>query len=418
MSEHRAVTIAFIRYEGTDASIEHRSLDATAEELQRLVSVVQSAALEQEVTFLGSDVDVSGGKLILTAGAPKVAGDDEERMLLALRKIVDAKLPMPIRIGVHRGSVFAGDIGPFFRRTYTVMGDAVNLAARLMAAAEPGHIYATESVLDHSDTVFETTELPPITVKGKAQPLQAWSVGRARGSRSRQVTLQRWPLTGRDAEVTVLREALAAARAGAGRLIEVVGEAGVGKTRLLQVLEDEATGLRVQHAVCEAYSASKPYAVWSELLREFMDLGRDDSDAVVEERLRGAVAAMAADLTPWLPLIAIVFGLEVAPTPEIEMLAENNRRPKLHEVVGRFLEITMPDPTLIEIENAQHMDGASAELLAYLCGRVSGRHWLFAVARREAGRVQSARDCRSNSTEARTACGKRCFPADAARHRG
>ncbi len=77
-----------------------------------------------------------------------------------------------------------------------------------------------------------------------------------------------------------------------------------------------------------------------------MDFGRDDSDAIVEERLRAAVAAKAADLTPWLPLIAIVFGLEVAPTPEIEMLAENNRRPKLHEVVGRFLEIMMSDPTL------------------------------------------------------------------------
>ena len=129
-------------------------------------------------------------------------------MLLALRKIVDAELPMPIRIGVHRGSVFAGDIGPFYRRTYTVMGDAVNLAARLMAKAEPGTSTRRRTVLDHSDTVFETTELAPITVKGKAQPVQAWSMGRAKGSRSRQVTLKRWPLTGRDAEVTVLREAL------------------------------------------------------------------------------------------------------------------------------------------------------------------------------------------------------------------
>ena len=240
-------------------------------------------------------------------------------------------------------------------------------------------------MLDHSDTLFETTELAPITVKGKAQPVQAWSMGRARGSRSRQVTLKRLPLIGRDAELAVLREALAAARTGTGRLIEIVGEAGVGKTRLWQALEDEATGLRVQHAVCEAYTASTPYAVWSELLREFMDFGRDDPDAVVEERLRDAVAARAADLTPWLPLIAIAFGLEVAPTPEVEMLAENNRRPKLHEVVGRFLEVMMPDPTLIEIENAQHMDGASAEFLAYLCGQLNGRPWLFAIARREAG---------------------------------
>jgi len=380
--EHRPVTIAFIHFDGTDALIEQRGPQATADALHRLVSVVEEATEEQGVSFLASDVDVDGGKLILTAGAPKVTGDDEEHMLLALRKIVDATLAMPIRIGVHRGAVFAGDIGPFYRRTYTVMGDAVNLSARLMAKAEPGLIYATAEVLDRSNTVFESTELEPLLVKGKSQPIRAWSVGRAIGSRT-QVTLKRWPLTGRDAELAVIREALAAARTGAGRLIEVVGEAGVGKTRLLQTLQDDATGLRVLHAVCEAYSASTPYAVWRELLREFMEFGRDDPDAVVEQRLRDAVAAKAAELTPWLPLIAIAFGLGVAPTPEVEMLAEKNRLPKLHDVVGQFLAMLMSDPTLIEIENAQHMDGASAELLTYLCGQLNERPWLFAVARRD-----------------------------------
>ncbi len=111
--------------------------------------------------------------------------------------------------------------------------------------------------------MFETTELAPITVKGKAQPVQAWSMGRAKGSRTRQVVLKQLPLIGRDAELAVIREALAAARTGTGRLIEIVGEAGVGKTRLLQALEDDATGLRVQHAVCEAYTVSTPYAVWT-----------------------------------------------------------------------------------------------------------------------------------------------------------
>ncbi len=385
MSEHRAVTIAFIRFEGTDALILRSGSHAAAEALHRLVSVVEAAAEEQEVTFLGSDVDADGGKLILTAGAPRITGDDEEHMLLALRRIVETDLPLPIRIGVHRGSVFAGDIGPFYRRTYTVMGDAVNLTARLMAAAEPGHIYVTASVLDHSDTLFETTELAPITVKGKAQPVQAWSIGRAKGSRTRHVGLKRLPLIGRDAELAVIREALAAARAGTGRLIEIVGEAGVGKTRLLQALEDDATGLRVQHAVCEAYTVSTPYAVWTELLREFMDFGRDALDTVVEDRLREAVATRVPNLAPWLPLIAIVFGLKLAPTPEIEMLAENNRRPKLHEVVDRFLRAMMLEPTLIVIENAHHADPASAELLTYLCGQLGGRPWLFGIARREAG---------------------------------
>jgi class 3 adenylate cyclase/predicted ATPase len=384
MHEHRVVTIAFIRFEGTDALIEERGPEAAAEALHRVVSAVDAATEEQSVSFLASDVDTDGGKLILTGGAPKVTGNDEERMLLALRRIVASDLPIPIRIGVHRGAVFAGDVGPAFRRTYTVMGDAVNLAARLMGKAEPGQIYATADVLERSGTQFETTQIEPFTVKGKAEPVQAWSVGRARSSKTRQVTSQRLPLTGRNAEMGVIRKAFASARSGAGRLIEVVGDSGIGKTRLLEALRDAATGLNKQHATCEAYTASTPYAVWSELLREYMNFGRDDPEAAIVERMREEVVRQAPDLTPWLPLIAIAFGLEAPPTPEVAMLAEANRRAKLHESVAAFLAAIMPKPQLIEIENAHHMDEASAELLSYLTGRIGTLPWLFAVARQGA----------------------------------
>ena len=94
-SEHRPVTIAFLRFEGTDALIEKNGAAATAEALHRLVSLVEAATEEQGVAFLGSDVDADGGKLILTAGAPTATGDDEDRMLLALRKIVESDLPNP-----------------------------------------------------------------------------------------------------------------------------------------------------------------------------------------------------------------------------------------------------------------------------------------------------------------------------------
>lgn len=379
--EHRPVTIAFVRFEGTDALIEQNGLVATAEALHRLVSAVQTAAEEQDVSFLASDVDTDGGKLILTAGAPKVTGNDEERMLIALRRIVDKGLPIPIRVGVHRGAVFAGDIGPPYRRTYTVMGDAVNLTARLMAKAEPGQIYATGDVLERSTTQFETTKLEPFGVKGKTEPVQAWSVGRAQSSTARQVSSQRLPLTGRNVEMGVIRKAFASARSGAGRLIEIVGDSGIGKTRLLEALRDAAAGLNKQHATCEAYTASTPYAVWRELLREYMKFGRDDPETVIAERLREEVIKHAPDLAPWVPLIAIAFGLEVAPTPEVEMLAQANRRAKVHESVARFLAAMMPKPQLIEFENVHHMDEASAEMLSYLTGEIGVYPWLFAVAR-------------------------------------
>jgi class 3 adenylate cyclase/tetratricopeptide (TPR) repeat protein len=383
-SEHRPVTIAFIHFDGTDSLIEGSPPASVADALHHLVSVVDAAAEEQGVAFLASDVDADGGKLILTAGAPTVTGDDEERMLLALRKIVEASPSIPIRIGVNRGAVFAGDIGPAYRRTYTVMGDAVNLAARLMAKAEPGLIYATADALDRSNTLFETTELAPFSVKGKTHPIQAWAVGKAKGTRARQLSIERVPMIGRDAELARLRDALAAVRSGTGRLIEIVGEAGVGKTRLLEALREDATGFRAEHAICEAYAASTPYAVWRELLRALLAISRDVSDESLVQRLDDEVASRAPDLAPWLPLIGMAFDVDIESTPEVSMLAEKNRRAKLHEVVGRFLEVMMSGPALIEIENAHHIDEASAELLAYLCGKLADRAWLFAVAGRTA----------------------------------
>ena len=122
-------------------------------------------------------------------------------MVRALRRVADAKLRLPIRFGVNRGPVFAGDIGPPYRRTYTVMGDTVNLAARLMAAAEPGAILATEGVLDASATTFETEALEPFYVKGKAKPVQAYAVGAVSGVKRSRST-ETGPLIGRDREVS------------------------------------------------------------------------------------------------------------------------------------------------------------------------------------------------------------------------
>ncbi len=98
-------------------------------------------------------------------------------MLLSVREILGADAGLPLHIGVNRGPVFAGSIGPAYRKTYTVMGDAVNLAARLMAKAGTGEIVATPHVLDASRTIFETTELEPFLVKGKKKPITAFTVG-------------------------------------------------------------------------------------------------------------------------------------------------------------------------------------------------------------------------------------------------
>ena len=164
--------------------------------------LVQDAAERYDVCFLDTDIALDGGKIRLSAGAPRVVGDDEERMLLALRHIVEADPPLPVRIGVHHGPVFTGQVGPAYRKWYAVMGDTVNLAARLAAEAPAGHIYATREVLGRAKTTFEQTALEPFCVKGKSRHVEAADVGPpVRAVEGAAVRLKP-PLVGREREMS------------------------------------------------------------------------------------------------------------------------------------------------------------------------------------------------------------------------
>ena len=118
-------------------------LDALGARIEAFARAVGEAADDLGVIWLESDIDVDGGKAYLTAGAPTSGGFDEARMLRAVHRIMATDCGLPLRAGVNRGSVFAGEIGARARHTYAVMGDTVNLAARLTGRARPGQILST-----------------------------------------------------------------------------------------------------------------------------------------------------------------------------------------------------------------------------------------------------------------------------------
>jgi class 3 adenylate cyclase/tetratricopeptide (TPR) repeat protein len=381
--EHRTATVAFLQFGDLDERIEAQGSRHAADQLDALVRVVQAAADRYEVCVLGSDVAADGGKLILAGGVPRTVGEDAERMLLAVREIVDAHPALPVRVGVTRGHVFSGEVGPPYRRTYTVMGDAVNLAARLSANARWRAIYATPGVLERSRTRFDTATVPPFRVKGKLRLVDAVQVGAARRANPPQAAEQRLPLVGRDRELALLRRTIAAAREGKGKLIEIVGETGSGKSRLLSEARQIGNGMRFVHATCEAYTEDLPYSTSRDVLRQLLKLDLDDPDEPVVKHLRERLEKSQPELLAWLPLLAVAVGAESAATVEVKELSAELRTPKLHDVVLRFLESEFRAPTMIQIEHAHLMDEASAELLEALAGQLDASSWAVIVTRRD-----------------------------------
>lgn len=399
--EHRTVTVAFIHYDGIDAMIWDEGAAAVGDGLHELVSDVQRAVDQHGVTFLGTDVDHDGGKIILIAGAPRATGDDEERMLLAVRQVIAGDRRIPVRIGVNRGPVFVGDVGPAYRRTYTVMGDAVNLAARVMAKAVPGQLLATASVLERSRTSFATEALEPFMVKGKAKPVQAYDVGELVRPEARQGDLTveagtKLPLVGRDEEAARLRAAFDASRRGDGWVVELAAEPGLGKSRLVEEVCDWAVAAGdevVLTVLCEAYESSTPYFPFRGMLRDLLGIPESTRGEIAAERLRQRIESNAPHLQPWLPLLGIPLDLHIPDTPETAHLEDEFRKPRMEEVLSEFLALVLPTPTLLVIEDTHWMDDASTDLLRRLVDAIAGRPWMICTTRRvvDAERVALSR---------------------------
>jgi class 3 adenylate cyclase/tetratricopeptide (TPR) repeat protein len=382
--EHRRVTMAFIHYDGTDQLIAEKGPAEAARQLDVLVRNVQHAIDRQGVTFLATDADRDGGKIILTAGAPSSSGDDEHRMLLAVREIMDAENPLAVRIGVHQGSVFVGEVGPPYRRTFTVMGDAVNLTARLMAHAAPGEILTTPDLLTRSQTGFESTDLAPFLVKGKAKPVQAVRVGaKTRGLAAGAV--HDLPFVGRGEELRTLTALAERAATGHGALVEIVGATGVGKSRLAHRLREITTDRMQLVAVCERYDSSTPYYAVRRLLRGLLDLPAEGTDEVMTPLFLSELERRAPELRPWAPLIGMAMAVAVPETPETRELQEEFRRPKLAEVVMELLTHVLPPSGLITIEDAHFMDEASGDLFGHLARAARSTGWLWCLTRRDVG---------------------------------
>jgi class 3 adenylate cyclase len=203
--EHRPVTVTFLEFSGMAELRRRLGAVAVTEALRHFVDVTQEACHRNLVSFHETDISRDGGKVMLVAGAPRGIDDPAEAMLCALRQVFDDPGPLTLRAGVTAGRAFTGAVGPARRRSYSVKGDVVNLAARVMGKTPPGQIWALPTVVETSRTRFALGDVPPFAVKGKVAPVLVRSVGDAVARVDLNTDL---PLIGRSEEMDLLQAAL------------------------------------------------------------------------------------------------------------------------------------------------------------------------------------------------------------------
>ena len=242
--ERREVAVLF-----ADAvNFTHLSASLDAEAIFDLINDLMGRLMECVHRYDGLVDKFTGDGLMAVFGAPIAHENDSElavRAALDMQKaaaefepIAHAQLgdPVKMRIGIHTGLAIAGIIGTQEQAVYTVIGDTVNLAARLESLAQPGHILVSSRVHHQTRALFNFQALGTTHVKGIDQPVTIYEAIRERAEPlpTRGLAGVTDVFLGRDAELEQLR-ALSAAFLDDrhGRLVTVQGEAGMGKSRLV-----------------------------------------------------------------------------------------------------------------------------------------------------------------------------------------
>ena len=369
VSEHRAVTAVFLGFDGFD----YDGDPGVGAKLQGFLGQVFATVGRFGGYVNKVDMGDKGSKALILFGAPVAHADDAERALecaLELRALAAPAGAAAVRLGVTAGAVFSGQVGSASRQEYTVIGDTVNLAARLMQAAAPGQILVAAAARRAAGARFSWAGQAELRVKGRAAPVVAAilaGVGAAgAGEQAGRA------LVGRADELALLRQRIELAARGRGQVVALGGEAGIGKSTLAMAALREAArrGYLGLTGECVSYRSASGYLVWRPVLRRLLGLEPGWTAERQLRHLEERLGALDERLAKRLPLLGPILGLSMEDSPVTAGLEGEARKAATEALVCDLVALA-PAPVAIVLEGCDWIDPLARDLLLALARRAA-----------------------------------------------
>lgn len=379
LAELRPTVALFLKFSGID----YDNDEDAGHKLDAYVRWLQATAQEQEGFLIQLTIGDKGSYAYLSFGAPIAHDDDSIRAVAAAIDIL--QLPGELnfitgnQIGISRGRVWVGECGAHVRHTYGVMGNEVNMAARLMGKATMGQILVRRRVAEEARQSFHFRQLGLISVKGGAEPIPVAEVFGRQLVQTFQPTQFDRPLVGREAAIDELGRILNSVLAGRGQLVTIQGPTGIGKSHLLAVFQQYAmaNGFQVTVGTCQRIFQTATYYPWQQVIRQVFGLSSGSADQVGEAKvqineLEKALIQINPDWHIRMPLLGDLLGI---PIPDNPTTAEFNPKQRQESLFAFIIEIlrtwTRSQPLLVVFENAHWVDETSRGLVEALAKSVS-----------------------------------------------
>ena len=369
LAELRPAVSLFMSFTGIDYD---RDPEA-GRKLDRFIREVQAILAQYEGSLIQLTIGDKGSYLYAAFGAPVAHEDDTLRAAstaLALRELaLRTDFIGEARLGIDQGRMRTGAYGSSTMRTYGVLGNATNMAARLMQAAESFQILTSDLVVQAIGDALAWETLNPIRVKGRSEPMAIHCLASARPRRALRSLFeasQETPLVGRVQELALLGEKMDLAAGGRGQVLGFTGQAGMGKSRLVAeaVRLADARGWQRYGCECSSYGVNTSYHAWFSIWWHFFELDPAWPLAMQIEVLTRQLDQIDPALTPRLPLLGAALNL---PIPDNELTASFDaklRKSSLEALLVDCLRArSQQAPVLLISENCQWLDPLSYDLL-------------------------------------------------------
>jgi len=377
LAELRPAVPLFVRFSGIDYDGDDDAgakLDTFARRAQRLLDHYEGYLLQITMGDKGS-------YLYATFGAPVAHENDTARaaaVALELSRLAAGLGYLePLQIGMSQGVTHSGAYGGSRRRAFAVMGNEVNLSARLMAAARPGQILVSSRVADELGDGFSLNPLTPISLKGIDQPFPVAELLARRavaGGPSPQAAIA---IAGREAERAVIDDALAQLGRGESSALIIEGAPGMGKSLLLRDLAHKAETADAPPLLLAGYGdsveRSTPYFAWRPIVERLLV----DSAAVEENgggpaRRPAALDRLSPDSRPLAPLLNSILPLDLPETDLTAQMAGELRQEHLQRLVLELLRGAAGSrPLLLIFDDVHWLDSVSWALLGRVQREIS-----------------------------------------------
>ncbi len=381
----RPVTPMFINFKGIDFDLDYEA----GEKLDRLIRWVQSVLLKYENYLIQITIGDKGSYLYASFGAPIAHEDDTLRAAHAAVDLMnppaDINYMKDVRIGISQGLTYAGAYGGTSRRVFGVLGNEVNIAARLMSMANPGEILVTERVRRVVSSEFDSEDRGNHALKGVLSNVSVFSLKRhshrhGRGASPGQM------IVGREKELGLLRSALTDTLQGMHRTVIIEGEPGIGKSILLEQWSAEVHQMKIPvfQGNGNAIEKSTVYFVWRQIFQVIFGIDDNETLAMVQEKVVERLEQ--SGLSTLAPLLNRVLSINLPETKQTLQMDSEGRANSTRDLLVTLLKDALKNsPAVLILDDCQYFDSASWSLISNIEVEIPWALLVLSSRPREAG---------------------------------